>query len=163
RHSTPATPATWRATWPWMDRSPGCSRSLVCRWTSWPRPPAGMVEPNPRPMAPPDRSRMTSSSRPPTAAGTTGRARRSVPIRLPRVGSSNSDQEAREHQLPRLVSSAADEVTDGEPHGEPQGELGAILHVHPRNRWQWLLALCSEIDGFPRHLGIHVGGMLVTR
>ena len=33
----------------------------------------------------------------------------------------------------------------------------------PRNRWQWLLVLCAEIDGFPRHLGIHVGGMLVTR
>ncbi len=33
----------------------------------------------------------------------------------------------------------------------------------PRNRWQWLLALCAEIDGYPRHLGIHVGGMLVTR
>jgi error-prone DNA polymerase len=36
-------------------------------------------------------------------------------------------------------------------------------HAPPRNRWQWLLALCGEIDGFPRHLGIHVGGMLVTR
>jgi DNA polymerase III alpha subunit len=36
-------------------------------------------------------------------------------------------------------------------------------HASPRNRWQWLLALCAEIDGFPRHLGIHVGGMLVTR
>jgi len=36
-------------------------------------------------------------------------------------------------------------------------------HAPPRNRWQWLLALCAEIDGFPRHLGIHVGGMLVTR
>ncbi len=35
--------------------------------------------------------------------------------------------------------------------------------IQPRNRWQWLLALCAEIDGFPRHLGIHVGGMLVTR
>jgi len=35
--------------------------------------------------------------------------------------------------------------------------------THPRNRWQWLVALCAEIDGFPRHLGIHVGGMLVTR
>ena len=33
----------------------------------------------------------------------------------------------------------------------------------PRNRWQWLLTLCGEIDGFLRHLGIHVGGMLVTR
>ncbi|HEX9635233.1 MAG TPA: PHP domain-containing protein [Candidatus Limnocylindria bacterium] len=37
------------------------------------------------------------------------------------------------------------------------------IHAAPRNRWQWLLTLCSEIDGFPRHLGIHVGGMLVTR
>jgi DNA polymerase III alpha subunit len=36
-------------------------------------------------------------------------------------------------------------------------------HAPPRNRWQWLLSLCAEIDGFPRHLGIHVGGMLVTR
>ncbi|MEK6192313.1 MAG: PHP domain-containing protein [Chloroflexota bacterium] len=35
--------------------------------------------------------------------------------------------------------------------------------IQPRNRWQWLLALCAEIDGFPRHLGIHVGGMVVTR
>ncbi len=39
-----------------------------------------------------------------------------------------------------------------------------VAHRHPRsNRWQWLLTLCAEIDGFPRHLGIHVGGMLVTR
>ena len=37
------------------------------------------------------------------------------------------------------------------------------IHATPRNRWQWLLTLCGEIDGFPRHLGIHVGGMLVTR
>ncbi|HET8777367.1 MAG TPA: hypothetical protein VFN76_06870 [Candidatus Limnocylindria bacterium] len=45
-------------------------------------------------------------------------------------------------------------------------ELGpnAGGHDHaPKNRWQWLLQLCAEIDGFPRHLGIHVGGMLVTR
>ncbi|HET8586732.1 MAG TPA: hypothetical protein VFM74_02545, partial [Candidatus Limnocylindria bacterium] len=39
----------------------------------------------------------------------------------------------------------------------------ATTHAPPRNRWQWLLQLCAEIDGFPRHLGIHVGGMLVTR
>jgi DNA polymerase III alpha subunit len=46
---------------------------------------------------------------------------------------------------------------------EDTGDEPALLHAAPRNRWQWLLALCSEIDGFPRHLGIHVGGMLVTR
>src|SRR5687767_14621454 len=38
-----------------------------------------------------------------------------------------------------------------------------VLEHSPRNRWQWLLTMCAEIDGFPRHLGIHVGGMLVTR
>ncbi len=38
-----------------------------------------------------------------------------------------------------------------------------LAPLAPRNRWQWLLQLCAEIDGFPRHLGIHVGGMLVTR
>ncbi|HJP70962.1 MAG TPA: hypothetical protein VJ975_04525, partial [Candidatus Limnocylindria bacterium] len=40
--------------------------------------------------------------------------------------------------------------------------LWATDHA-PKNRWQWLLQLCAEVDGFPRHLGIHVGGMLVTR
>ncbi len=44
-----------------------------------------------------------------------------------------------------------------------QGTEAPQPHAAPRNRWQWLLQLCGEIDGFPRHLGIHVGGMLVTR
>jgi DNA polymerase III alpha subunit len=47
-------------------------------------------------------------------------------------------------------------------HGDNEG-VASAPHAQPRNRWQWLLALCGEIDGFPRHLGIHVGGMLVTR
>ena len=29
--------------------------------------------------------------------------------------------------------------------------------------WQTLFELCRQIDGLPRHLGIHVGGMIVTR
>ena len=49
----------------------------------------------------------------------------------------------------------------GDDHGTPLGHEAAAYP--PRNRWQWLLELCGEIDGFPRHLGIHVGGMLVTR
>jgi error-prone DNA polymerase len=28
--------------------------------------------------------------------------------------------------------------------------------------WQQLLDLCQQIDGFPRHLGIHNGGMIIT-
>ena len=29
--------------------------------------------------------------------------------------------------------------------------------------WERWLELTAQIDGFPRHLSIHVGGMLVTR
>jgi error-prone DNA polymerase len=55
------------------------------------------------------------------------------------------------------------ELADGQESGQDERAQG-LLAAHPaRNRWQWLLALCGEIDGFPRHLGIHVGGMLVTR
>jgi DNA polymerase III alpha subunit len=49
------------------------------------------------------------------------------------------------------------------PKPSPIGTWQPQIHAAPRNRWQWLLTLCGEIDGFPRHLGIHVGGMLVTR
>ena len=53
------------------------------------------------------------------------------------------------------------------PRVVPEEERAApgaeVAPERPRNRWQWLLTLCGEIDGFPRHLGIHVGGMLVTR
>jgi error-prone DNA polymerase len=31
------------------------------------------------------------------------------------------------------------------------------------SRWQMLFELCRQIDGLPRHLGIHVGGMVITR
>ena len=43
---------------------------------------------------------------------------------------------------------------DPEPHvrGPIGGEVGALL-----------LALCRRIDGFPRHMGIHSGGMVITR
>ncbi len=58
-------------------------------------------------------------------------------------------------------------TTDSPPNGHPRTirqETGLPVAPPARlNRWQWLLALCAEIDGFPRHLGIHVGGMLVTR
>ena len=28
--------------------------------------------------------------------------------------------------------------------------------------WQQLMDLCQQIDGFPRHLGMHNGGMIIT-
>jgi DNA polymerase III alpha subunit len=59
----------------------------------------------------------------------------------------------------------SDQSLSSNPIAERQEEAyrEESIHAAPRNRWQWLLTLCSEIDGFPRHLGIHVGGMLVTR
>ena len=30
-------------------------------------------------------------------------------------------------------------------------------------RWETLFSLCRQLDGAPRHLGIHVGGMVITR
>ena len=61
---------------------------------------------------------------------------------------------------------SAGATLDSSPSAAPSGtwhESAAAPHEPPRNTWQWLLQLCAEIDGFPRHLGIHVGGMLVTR
>jgi len=63
-----------------------------------------------------------------------------------------------ERRRPRVVP----EDTHDAVRQPGQPDQHALSHP-PRNRWQWLLQLCAEIDGFPRHLGIHVGGMLVTR
>jgi error-prone DNA polymerase len=42
----------------------------------------------------------------------------------------------------------------------PAPRRGSTAGLSPWERW---LELCARIDGFPRHLSIHVGGMLVTR
>jgi DNA polymerase III alpha subunit len=42
----------------------------------------------------------------------------------------------------------------------PPRSRGSVAHLSPWDRW---LELCARIDGFPRHLSIHVGGMLVTQ
>lgn len=43
------------------------------------------------------------------------------------------------------------------PGSHPRG--GSTIGLSPWERW---LELCARIDGFPRHLSIHTGGMLVT-
>ncbi len=45
-----------------------------------------------------------------------------------------------------------------EPRPLPRG--GSTAGLSPWERW---LELCARLDGFPRHLSIHTGGMLVTR
>jgi error-prone DNA polymerase len=42
----------------------------------------------------------------------------------------------------------------------PARHRGSTVGLSPWERW---LELCARIDGLPRHLSIHVGGMLVTR
>lgn len=56
--------------------------------------------------------------------------------------------------LPTAVA-AATRILDGEPLPENDSEHDDV----PLNM---LLDLCDQIEGFPRHLGIHSGGMIVT-
>ncbi len=46
-----------------------------------------------------------------------------------------------------------------EPESEPQARGGSTVGLSDWERW---LEFCARIDGFPRHLSIHSGGMLVT-
>jgi DNA polymerase III alpha subunit len=46
-----------------------------------------------------------------------------------------------------------------EPEPPPQPRGGSTVGMSDWERW---LELCARIDGFPRHLSIHSGGMLVT-
>ena len=48
---------------------------------------------------------------------------------------------------------------DGEKAQEPNPHRGSVAHLSDWERW---LELCARLDGFPRHLSIHSGGMLVT-
>ena len=64
---------------------------------------------------------------------------------------------------PRRRVRVVPEMPETEAVESDPADVEAIADHPVRNRWQWLLQLCAEIDGFPRHLGIHVGGMLVTR
>jgi error-prone DNA polymerase len=57
--------------------------------------------------------------------------------------------------LPPETVAAATRILEGEPLPETEDHSGVI----PVNL---LLELCEQIDGFPRHLGIHSGGMIVT-
>jgi DNA polymerase III alpha subunit len=46
-----------------------------------------------------------------------------------------------------------------EPEAVPQARGGSTVDMSDWERW---LEFCARIDGFPRHLSIHSGGMLVT-
>ena len=46
---------------------------------------------------------------------------------------------------------------------EALSEAGVSLEAVPDGLWERFLGLCEEIQGLPRHLSIHSGGMCITR
>lgn len=70
------------------------------------------------------------------------------------------DAVVREYDARESLAGALGAPDDGAPQPAPDaqqrgavgGEVGALL-----------MALCRRIDGFPRHMGIHSGGMVITR
>jgi error-prone DNA polymerase len=42
------------------------------------------------------------------------------------------------------------------------GKVGEDANIDHPEAWTQLFDLCKQIDGFPRHLGIHNGGMVIT-
>ena len=59
----------------------------------------------------------------------------------------------------RGASSSHSSVARVEPEPPPQPRGGSTVGMSDWERW---LEFCARIDGFPRHLSIHSGGMLVT-
>ncbi|HUQ44078.1 MAG TPA: PHP domain-containing protein [Candidatus Limnocylindria bacterium] len=74
-------------------------------------------------------------------------------IGVDRVGRADPHREGREAQEPRSS------VARIEPEPPPQARGGSTVGMSDWERW---LEFCARIDGFPRHLSIHSGGMLVT-
>jgi len=59
----------------------------------------------------------------------------------------------------RHGADASSSVARVEPEPPPQARGGSTVGLSHWERW---LEFCARIDGFPRHLSIHSGGMLVT-
>ncbi len=57
------------------------------------------------------------------------------------------------------AAAAHSSVARIEPEPPPQARGGSTVGLSDWERW---LEFCARIDGFPRHLSIHSGGMLVT-
>ncbi len=57
------------------------------------------------------------------------------------------------------AATAHSSVARVEPEPPPQARGGSTVGMSDWERW---LEFCARIDGFPRHLSIHSGGMLVT-
>ena len=57
---------------------------------------------------------------------------------------------------PALIDLSAKQLDTRDP-----AKIGEALDVENSEPWEQLLDLCAQIDGFPRHLSIHNGGMII--
>ncbi len=92
---------------------------------------------------------------PPPAGTTTTPAPKSQPVPMNRADPQNAiAPQVKAHPSHLYGFIAKDFGSDPDPHiGSPVGGmLGATI-----------LSFCRRIDGFPRHMGIHSGGMVITR
>jgi DNA polymerase III alpha subunit len=84
-------------------------------------------------------------------------------IGVDRIGRADPHRSANRDANPDEAHSSRDEPhssvarVEPEPVAQPRG--GSTVGMSDWERW---LELCARIDGFPRHLSIHSGGMLVT-
>jgi DNA polymerase III alpha subunit len=94
---------------------------------------------------------------PPRAADRLGRPSRWDPPPDP----PRSEAKLRDAIGPRIRGGSAGQssVARIEPESPPQARGGSTIGLSHWERW---LEFCARIDGFPRHLSIHSGGMLVT-
>ena len=69
------------------------------------------------------------------------------------------DPPAAATRRPWARAAAHSSVARVEPEPPPQPRGGSTVGLSDWERW---LEFCARIDGFPRHLSIHSGGMLVT-
>ncbi|HEX7490132.1 MAG TPA: PHP domain-containing protein [Candidatus Limnocylindrales bacterium] len=86
--------------------------------------------------------------------------------RLARRGPARSDDKGGPGDSPASIARlAADRKTIETVAGtaaERPGPATAPARFRPSAEWERWLDFCARIDGFPRHLSIHSGGMLVT-
>jgi error-prone DNA polymerase len=75
------------------------------------------------------------------------------------TGPPRSEAELRDAVGPRTRGGDQSKVARVEPESPPQPRGGSTKGLSDWDRW---LEFCARIDGFPRHLSIHSGGMLVT-
>ena len=112
-------------------------------------PESGQVEPPPRQT---DRlGRPTRWDPPPNAPRSKAEPRDAIGPRIPPSPPTAT--------MGRGGSAGQSSVARIEPEAPPQARGGSTVGLSHWERW---LEFCARIDGFPRHLSIHSGGMLVT-